>query len=103
MMNTRKLLIDLLKGLEKAVPPPPRCHHAITFAQYGSDTEGWQDRLALQVNHEGRFHCFFLDDRDLTGDLYKRVIEPVRIAIAAGQTASEQMGVAFGQYLPSDK
>jgi len=58
--STRAFLIEFLKGLEAAVPPPENCHHAITFARYGE----W-DALALQVNIGGKFRCFFINDEDI--------------------------------------
>lgn len=63
MSKPRQFLIDMLMGLEAAIPPPAGCHHAITYAQYGSEDAGW-DRLALQVNHGSEFHLFYLDDSD---------------------------------------
>jgi hypothetical protein len=60
----KQFLIDLLKSLESIVAPPPNCHHAITYAKFGSDETEWQDELALQVNKDGEFLCFFLDDED---------------------------------------
>jgi len=47
-MNEYDLML-FLKSLEGALPPPEHCHHAITYARYGSDDTGWEDRLALQV------------------------------------------------------
>ena len=92
----RQWLIDMLKRLEFLVPPPPNCHHAITFAQFGSEEDGWQDRLALQVNRDGKFHCFFLDDEDCHQ-------EPVAIADEVAELLRKeppgQLGIGFGQYL----
>jgi len=46
----RQFLIDFLKALEAAVPPPPKCHHTIGYAQYGSDVvDGWKDQLAFTL------------------------------------------------------
>ena len=93
----RKFLIDFLKRLEFLAPPPENCHHAITFAKFGSDEDGWQDRLALQVNCDGIFRCFFLQDEDFhqeAEDLANEVAELVR-----NPCANEQHGVGFGQYL----
>jgi hypothetical protein len=92
----RQWLIDMLKRLEFLVPPPENCHHAITFARFGSDDTEWQDRLALQVNQDGTFHCFFLQDEDLhqkPEDIANEVAELLR------KGPSGQLGVAFGQYL----
>lgn len=60
----RTFLLETMKLLETIVIPPTGCHHAITYAQYGSDQDGWEDRLALKVLRDGRFHCLFLDDSD---------------------------------------
>lgn len=92
------LLIDLLKGLEAEVPPPPRCHHAITYAKYDSDEAGWTDKLALQVYYNGKFFCFFIDDDDLADNL-QRTIAFVKESLASPEiVASMQQGVAQGQY-----
>lgn len=92
----QQVLINLLKALEMAVPPPKNCHHAITYATYGSDADGWVDKLALIVNVSGKFFCFFLDEDDLAnqsgsviGEVVKGLAEPERL----------QQG-ALGQYLP---
>ncbi len=61
----REHLLNFLKRLEKEIPPALKCHHAITFARYGSDQTGWTEHLAIQVNDSGKFHTFFLDDGDL--------------------------------------
>jgi hypothetical protein len=61
----REQLLNFLKRLEEEMPPAPKCHHAITFCRYGSDDEGWSEQLALQINHEGRFYTFFLEEGDL--------------------------------------
>lgn len=58
-------ILFFLKKLEEKIPPPENCHHALTFAYQGNATDGWRDRLALQINHEGTFYCFFLDEGDI--------------------------------------
>jgi hypothetical protein len=55
-------LLEFLKQLEKAVPPPDKCHHALMYSQYGSEETKWEDKLCLQVNVNGVFFPFFLDD-----------------------------------------
>ena len=77
-------LINFLKALEAAVPPPPHCHHALTYARYGSEEKGWEDRLALQiaatsseVTGEPIFYCLFLDDDDLCKPVDELIIEIV--------------------------
>ena len=62
----RQFLIDLLKGLESAVAPASGCHHAITYAQYGSDETGWDDKLAVWINGKGgeQPRCFFIEPDD---------------------------------------
>lgn len=61
----REQLMSFLKRLEEEIPPAPKCHHAMTFARYGSDDTGWAEQLAIQVNDSGRFYTFFLDEGDL--------------------------------------
>lgn len=89
----RKFLIEVLKGLEAAVPPPENCHHAITFARYG----GEHDALALQVNHGGRFRCFFINDDDIErgpGWIIAAIVE----IFNRPPEENTQFGVAIGQY-----
>jgi hypothetical protein len=64
-MTMREYIIELLKAIEAAIPPPSNCHHCLTYAKYGSDSEGWTGKLALQLNREGKFYCFFLEESDL--------------------------------------
>lgn len=92
----RETLLDFLKALEAAIPPPKGCHHALTFAQYGSDADGWQDRLALQINDAGRFHCFFIDPGDFDKGIPELVSE-----IAHGVAhppPNAQFGIGVGRY-----
>lgn len=95
----RQFLIDLLKALEAAVPPPALCHHAITYAQYGSDETGWEDRLAIQVNRGGKFQCLFLDDGDFRIPAAFVVAEIVKVLSVPGG----QPGVAFGQHVDAER
>lgn len=92
----RESLLTFLRGLEIAVPPPPNCHHALTFARYGSDEVGWVDKLALQINHEGKFYCFFMDEGDDLIDGMIAVIDDVKNGLANKEAL--QQGVALGQY-----
>lgn len=93
----RAYLLEFMKRLEFLCPPPPRCHHAITFAQYGSDETGWEEKLALQVNIDGTFRCIFLDGTDFNSgatDLANKVAEFVR-----NPQDSDQLGVSAGRYI----
>lgn len=95
----RDFLIKLLKELECRVPPPLNCHHCITYAQFGSDKTGWEDRLALQVNRDGKFRCFFLDKDDLPDDI-QRIIGFIENSYAnPDPTFTPQEGVGTGQYI----
>ena len=94
----RQRLIDLLKALEAAIPPPLNCHHALTFARYGSDETEWADQLAAQINSAGVFHCFFLDEADFENGPDQVAAEIV--ALLAENNPSAQLGVGPGQYLP---
>ncbi len=60
----RNFLIDFFKQLEAAIPPSPNCHHVICYAQYGSDEDGWEDRLAVKINQSGEILCFFIESED---------------------------------------
>ena len=57
-------LLLLLKELEKQLPPPKKCHHAMHYAKYGNNEVGWVDKLALTVNIDGLFTTLFLEDSD---------------------------------------
>lgn len=63
-MKTRQDWIDFFRVLEQYIPPPAGCHHALHFAQYGSDDTEWTDRVAVQVNDNDTMHVYFLDDQD---------------------------------------
>ena len=58
-------IMTFLKTLEAEAPPPPGQHHSLTFAQYGSDSEGWSDRLCLGFRKHNGSQNYFLDDNDL--------------------------------------
>jgi hypothetical protein len=79
-MKMRQFLIDTLKGLESAVPPPQHCHHAITYVKYGSGEDG----LALQLNHGGKFYSFFINEDDAE-DSPSRIIDYVVATLSDGK------------------
>jgi hypothetical protein len=95
----RQFLLDLLKRMEFLVSPPEHCHHVISYAQYGSDEAGWEDNIALQVNYDGKFLCFFLfdDDFEKSG---AQVADEIAELMRDG-TQGMQLGIAQGQYLAS--
>jgi hypothetical protein len=96
----KQFLIELLKSLEVVIPPPKGCHHAITFARYGSSRAAWQDRLALQINREGKFYCFFLDEDDLPPQSQDptRIVQFVAIEMRSRSDSEFQLGIGPGQY-----
>lgn len=94
-MRTR--IIDLLKAMEAAIPPPKNCHHALVFAQYGNDVDGWEDRLALQINNAGVLPTYFLDDQDLDKDPAALAAEV--LAMETDRNADTQLAVAIGQFI----
>ena len=100
-MKIRQFLVDVLKGLEAAIPPSKNGHHAITFARYGSDEAGWNDKLALQINDNGIFRCFFLDEDDLDR-MPEQIIAEVK-AILSESFPQEQLGISGVQYVKSGK
>jgi hypothetical protein len=86
-----------LGELERLVPPPPNCHHAIMAAKYGSDVVGWEDKLAVQVNDGGVFRCYFVEPDDFT-----KTPEALAAEMRASMDArhqNEQFGVALGQFV----
>ena len=90
-------LIGLLREIENAIPPPTNCHHVLTRAQFGSDEKGWEERLALQVNQDGKFWCFFLGDADFE-KTPKVLAHEVRVLIETPDPAA-QIGIGLGQYV----
>ncbi len=93
----KNYLLYLLKALEAALPPPNLCHHAITCAQFGSDTDGWTDKLALQINLGGVWTCFFLEQDDLDKPIGVLVGEIRQMLIELKPNA--QFGVGMGQFV----
>ena len=94
----RQWLIDFLKALEAKIPPPVKCHHAITYAQYGSDETGWVEQLVVQSNSGGMFHPFFLDDTDCV-KLPESLVAEIA-GLLAHPMEGEQLSVGIGQYIP---
>jgi hypothetical protein len=92
----KQFLIDFLKLLERELPPPANCHHGIGYAQFGSDSTGWEDRLALQINVGGVFHCFFLDEADFEKTPARLVTEVVTEMKKSGNF---QEGISLGRYV----
>jgi len=98
-MTIRDYMIELLKAIEDAIPPPANCHHSITYAKHGNESDGWVDKLALQVNREGKFYCFFLEENDL--DYNFKNIEYLVAELVQQLTlpdSSFQMGAITGQF-----
>ena len=84
-MNKHRYQIDLLQLLDVKLPPPSRCHHSIHFAQYGSDHDGWSDRLALTLplqrpTGERTFLTLFFDPEDFQKES-ARLAESVLVAV----------------------
>lgn len=60
-------LRNFLKPLEVRIPPASG-HHSLTYAWYGNEDNGWDDRLLLTVRaeHKGEEGVpLFLEDGDL--------------------------------------
>lgn len=93
----RDTLIAILRALEAEIPPPPKCHHAIVFAQYGGDSIGWTDHLALQINDGGTFFAYFIEDGDFDMPIESLVAEIARQH--GDRKATAQEGVALGQFV----
>jgi hypothetical protein len=93
----QQYLIEFLKALESRIPPPQNCHHAVTFAQYGSAEAGWKDALALQVNVAGQFHCVFLLEKDLENR--PATLADAVVSVLGVPMSNAQLGIGFGQYV----
>ena len=99
-MTMREKLIAFLRELERVVPPPTNCHHALMYAQYGSDEAGWTDKLALQINHTGRFLCLFIDEGDFDRtpeELVAQVVKELQRGFDEG--FEWQVGVGPGRFI----
>ena len=100
------MLINFLKAVEDAIPPPPHGHHAITYARYGSDAAGWEDKLALQIavpsyiGGNAVFHCWFLDEADLCEPLYSVIVKIVTDLVQQDPTA--QISDTALRYFPHE-
>jgi hypothetical protein len=94
-------ILGFLRALEEAIPPPPNCHHALVRCHYGSDEAGWTEKLAVQVNVDGTFHAFFIDDADQA-----KLPEELAVQIAselAKPMANAQHGVGIGQFVTTQR
>jgi hypothetical protein len=94
----RGYLIDFLRVLEQRIQPPRNCHHVITYAQYGSDDEGWNEKLAVQVNDRGNFYAFFIDDDDFSAPPDALAEEIAMLHAKQLAERDRQKSVALGQY-----
>lgn len=97
MTGVREFLIAFLKLTEETIVPPAHCHHAIVFAQYGSDSTGWVDQLALQINDGGKFFAYFIEPKDFGLGVGSLVAEIARRH--AERSALAQQGVTIGQFV----
>lgn len=91
----KPFLMEFLKQLEIAIKPPAHTHHAITYARYGSDEEGWEDKLALQVNCNGVFVCLFLEEEDFNQTIDGLIAD---VLFQLKRPGEFQHGVGFAQY-----
>jgi len=82
-MKTWNFLVETLKQLEVVVPPQPGTHHAITYAKYGNLVDGWEDRLALQIQNSNKtFTCLFIEEDDLEGSPEELVLNIMIVLFA---------------------
>jgi hypothetical protein len=77
-MNTHTELVVFLKALEVAIPPPEKAHHAIIYCRYGVEHD-FEDRLAVQLVHKGKYWCLFLDESDFRKPSDDLVAECVKL------------------------
>lgn len=96
--NHQMKILDLLLQLEAAAPPiVPHTHHCLMVTKYGSDEIGWTNKLTLQMNVNGNFQSFFIDDKDLekpVEDVVAEVIALLKAPTPYTQTSS-QAGLAL--------
>lgn len=98
-LNMYEYLLVFLQELEKLIPPPANCHHAITAGKFGSDEDGWKDVLIVQINNGGEFLQVFVEPDDLTmapqylADAVSKVHRP--------SNSARQRGIGLGQYVAS--
>lgn len=65
VVHAEDRLFRFLQSLETKIPPVHGCHHNVTVARYGSDADGWEDRLALNVRGRTLWHTYWLDAGDI--------------------------------------
>lgn len=82
-MNIRTQLMKFLVHLERAIPPHDGGHHSITAKKYGSDEQGWEQRLSVNLCMAAGFQVIWLDNGDLecpadqlVGNIVKLVAPP---------------------------
>lgn len=62
-------LLQFLEKLEELIPPPKNCHHAICLSPKGyTEDSGGKATLTVQINSNGKFATFFLDEGDFKSD-----------------------------------
>jgi hypothetical protein len=93
--SARQYLINFLKELESTIPP--YIHHSITFAQYGSDQSGWEDRLQLTLNTKTCHQALFLEQSDFGKPVHQLIAEILRIS---GPTIDERRAAPAGTQPP---
>lgn len=59
--------LAFLRELEAEFPPPAGQHHSLTFAQYGSDEAGWQDKLCLTIRYSSGSQNFLYGEGEALG------------------------------------
>jgi hypothetical protein len=89
----KKWILQFLKKLEKALPPAPGAHHAITAALYGSDQDGWDERLALHLVFISESVTLFLEDADFSSG-------PDALVAAIVDCHAERSDSVLGGYQP---
>lgn len=67
------------------------------LAHYGSDVEGWEEKLGLQINVLGVFHAFFLDEEDF--DKSPELLSDELFDLLKQKNPAAQLGVALGQFV----
>jgi hypothetical protein len=80
MVKMRGYLLAFLKQMDEAWPPLRfKHHHALIYCKYGNDKEGFEDKLALQVNVGELWQAFFLEEEDFEKPVEDLVAEIVAL------------------------
>lgn len=69
----------LLHSLRSLLPCDDEHRHSLAIRQYGSDEQGWENKLAIQVWFEGKPFILFPEESDLEKEPECLALECVKL------------------------